>query len=188
MRIIGGKYKGKKIIPPTSIGTRPTSDRAREMIFNVLLHNPAFEGEGLFNKSVLDVFAGTGALGLEAFSRGASSVYFIENSAQALSNLQVNLKAFDLPSSVVLQKDAQNLGKAPFLFDLIFLDPPYGKQLLETTLSQLAIFNWMNFNAWVVIELGKNEHFQLPSFLTLVTERAVGSTKFFFCLFQLNKK
>lgn len=186
MRIIGGKYKGKKITAPTSIGTRPTSDRAREMIFNVLLHNPAFGGEGFFDKNVLDVFAGTGALGLEAFSRGAKSVFFIENSSQALSSLKTNLKAFGLSHSAILQKDVQNLGKTDFPFDLVFLDPPYGKQMLEVSLFQLVTFNWMRSNAWVVLELAKNEHFQLPSFLTLATERAVGSTKVLFCLFQYN--
>jgi 16S rRNA (guanine966-N2)-methyltransferase len=184
MRIIAGKFKGKKIISPTSKGTRPTSDRAREMIFNILLHNPAFGDEDLLNKNVLDVFAGTGALGLEAFSRGAKSVFFIENNPMALSTLQANLQSCSLSPLSILKSDARYLGKAPFPFDLIFLDPPYGQNLLGVTLNQLIAQEWLSPGAWIIMEFGKDEDFQCPPFLSLVTERHVGSTKVLFCLFQ----
>src|SRR5260221_10469350 len=107
MRIVGGKYRGKKLNVPTHEGTRPTSDRARETIFNILLHNPSFGPKVLLDKTVLDVFAGTGALGLEAFSRGAKSVTFIENNRNALPILYANIKTFDLPLASVLEQDAQ---------------------------------------------------------------------------------
>ncbi|MBI2706956.1 MAG: 16S rRNA (guanine(966)-N(2))-methyltransferase RsmD [Proteobacteria bacterium] len=180
MRIVGGKYRGKKIIPPLSEGTRPTSDRTREMIFNVLLHNPAFDPSGLLDKAVLDVFAGTGALGLEAFSRGAKSVTFIENNRTALPILRANIKAFELSASCVLEKDAQHLGVAPAPFDLVFLDPPYGQNLVLPTLTQLSSQGWLSPEAIVVIEIGKKEDFPLPSFLSFTTERLSGITKVVF--------
>src|SRR4051812_26216865 len=103
MRIISGKFKGKKILSPASAETRPTSDRTREMIFNVLFHNPAFGGSCLIDKEVLDVFAGTGALGLEALSRGAKCITFIENRREALSVLQQNID-FDVSACTIIGK------------------------------------------------------------------------------------
>jgi len=181
MRIVGGKYRGKKIIAPLGTETRPTSDRVREMIFNVLLHNPALGPHVLLDKTVLDVFAGTGALGLEAFSRGAKSVLFIENDRKTLESLRANLKAFGLFSSSLLVKEAPFLGPAPTSFDLVFLDPPYGKDLVLPTLDHLFSEGWLSSGATVVIEIGKAEDIPLPPFLSLVTERRTGVTKVLFC-------
>ena len=158
MRIIGGKYRGKKLETPFHRGTRPTSDRARETIFNILLHNPAYGPQVLINKAALDVFAGTGALGLEAFSRGARSITFIENDRNTLQILYKNVRAFDLSSSCVLEQDARHLRMAPPApFDLIFLDPPYDQGLVVPALMQLSVQGWLSVDAVIVIEIAKNE-------------------------------
>ncbi len=177
MRIVGGKFRGKKILSPLSDNTRPTSDRVREMIFNVLLHNPAFGPSVLIDKAVLDVCAGTGALGLEALSRGAKSATFIENDRTALSILRANIKDFEASSACILEKDAQHLGKAPSPFDLVFLDPPYGQNLILPTLIQLSSQGWLSPEAIVVIEIGKNEDVPSLPFLSFTTERTSGITK-----------
>jgi len=182
MRIVGGKYRGKKIIAPSHHGTRPTSDRTRETIFNILLHNPAFAQGVLIDKAVLDVFAGTGALGFEALSRGAKSITFIENDRAALTILYDNVKAFGLPRTCVLEQDATHLRSGPVTpCDLIFLDPPYHQGLLSPTLSNLYAQGWIAEAAVVVIEIEKNEAFILPSFLSLLTERISGAARVLFC-------
>src|SRR3990167_1141958 len=105
MRIIGGTYRGKKLASPTSLETRPTSDRVREMIFNVLFHNPALGASYVQEKAVLDVFAGTGALGLEAMSRGAKSVVFLENNKKILPTLRRNVEALQLSPRCIRDQD-----------------------------------------------------------------------------------
>ncbi len=182
MRIVGGKYRGKKIISPSHQGTRPTSDRTRETIFNILLHNPAFGQGVLVDRVVLDVFAGTGALGFEALSRGAKSVTFIENDRTALSLLYENMKVFQLSPDCVLEQDATDIKVTPPIpYDLIFLDPPYHQNLLPPTLSQLFVQGWFAKEAVVVIEIAKEDPFVLPSFLQLEMERNSGRTKILFC-------
>ncbi len=186
MRIVGGKYRGKKIASPLTEGTRPTSDRTREMIFNVLLHNPAFGPSVILEKTVLDVFAGTGALGLEALSRGAQSVLFIENNRQALAILRENIKAFDLPSSCILDREAPHLGSPPCPFDLVFLDPPYGQNLLLPSLTHLSSQGWLAPQAVVVMEVGKQEEAPLLPFLSFITERFSGNSKVIFSVYTKN--
>ncbi len=182
MRVIGGKYRGKKIVTPSHQGTRPTSDRARETIFNILLHNPAFGSKVLIDKGVLDVFAGTGALGLESLSRGAKSVTFIENDKAALSILYENVEDFGLSRICVLEQDAAHLPMAPVTpFDLIFLDPPYHQNLVLPALTQLVAQGWLSADAVIVIEIAKNESLHLPSFLECVVERTSGAAKILFC-------
>ena len=165
MRIVGGKYRGKKILSPLHGETRPTSDRTRETIFNVLLHNPNFGPYVLTDKVVLDVFAGTGAFGLEAFSRGSKTVHFIENDKDMLPILQQNVKAFGLPSSSVKEEDAQHFRcPSDFSYDVVFLDPPYQTALLLPTIKQLFDQNCLAVNAPIVMEMAKDESFTLPSF------------------------
>lgn len=182
MRIVGGKYRGKKIAAPSHKGTRPTSDRTRETIFNILLHNPSFGSSVLTDKAVLDVFAGTGALGLEALSREAKSVTFIENDRAALSILYDNVRAFSLPISCVLEQDTTQLQTIPVIpYNLIFLDPPYRKNLVSPTLLHLFEHGWIAKEAVIVIEIGKEEPFLLPPFLNLVMERISGAARILFC-------
>jgi len=182
MRIVGGKYRGKKIIPPLHEGTRPTSDRTRETLFNILLHNPLLGLMTLNNKTVLDVFAGTGALGLEAFSRGVQSVTFIENNRETLPTLYANIKSFQLPAACVLEQDArslqENLGTP---FELIFMDPPYRHDLILPALTHLKSKGWISKDAVILIELAKDESLELPPFLDMGVERISGAAKLLFC-------
>lgn len=183
MRIVGGKYRGKKLLSPSCEGTRPTSDRTRETIFNILLNNPFFGPQILHDKAVLDVFAGTGALGLEALSRGAKSVTFIENNIDSLPGLYANAKAFGLSPASILEQDARMLhinSSGPF--ELIFMDPPYHQNLIPPALTQLFARGWIGKDAVIVIELAKNESLQLPPTLTLTVERISGAAKLLFCL------
>lgn len=185
MRIVGGKYRGKKIMAPTHEGTRPTSDRTRETIFNILLHNPLFGPGVLLDKTVLDVFAGTGALGLEAYSRGAKSVTFIENSRSILPILYANIKALDLPRTCVLEQDIQRLSVNPGPpFDLIFMDPPYHQGMILPGLTQLESKGWIAKHAVIVIELAKDEALDFPPTLSLMMERISGAAKILFCVVQ----
>lgn len=182
MRIVGGRFRGKKLIAPPHQGTRPTSDRTRETLFNILLHNPHLGPSVLLGKRVLDVFAGTGALGLEALSRGAKSVSFIENDLAALKVLRENLKAFDLPALQIFEEDAIHLSCVPIApFDLIFLDPPYHQNLLVLSLENLYHNGWLGESAIVVMEMAKDEEIIIPTFLTLILERPSGAAKLAFC-------
>ena len=182
MRIIGGKYRGKIIKVPSHRGTRPTADRTRETIFNILLHNPVFGPEILIDKAVLDVFAGTGALGLEAFSRGAKSVTFIENEREVASLLKSNIKAFNLPESSILVDDACHLDTRSLVpFELVFLDPPYHQGFLLPSLEKLFTQGWLAKEAVVIIEMAKEESLLLPPFLSLLIERISGAAKILFC-------
>jgi 16S rRNA (guanine966-N2)-methyltransferase len=182
MRIIGGRFRGKKLVTPTHQGTRPTSDRARETLFNILLHNPHLASSVLLGKRVLDVFAGTGALGLEALSRGAETVSFIENDPAALKVLRENLKAFDLPALQIFEEDATRLSRSSMApFDLIFLDPPYHQNLLLPSLENLYRKGCFGEGAVVVMEMAKDENIIIPSFLTLILERTSGVAKLLFC-------
>lgn len=182
MRIISGKYRGKKLSTPLHGGTRPTSDRTRETIFNILLHNPGLGPQTMVDKRVLDVFAGTGALGLEALSRGAKSVTFIENDPDCLVVLHANIKSFGIPSEWVLEKDARHLIKhSENPFELVFLDPPYHQNLVLPTLEKLFDQSFLGKGTVVTIEIAKDEFFLLPSYLTLITERTSGAAKVLFC-------
>lgn len=182
MRIVGGQYRGKKILPSPHRGTRPTSDKTREMIFNVLLHNPTFGPGVLKDKCVLDLFAGTGALGLEALSRGAQSVFFVENNWETLPILRQNVRALRLPSACILEQDALTFQNPPVSsFDLVFLDPPYHKDLVLPALQNIFIQGWLSENAVIVVEIAKNECLDLPPFLSLVIERTSGAAKVLFC-------
>jgi 16S rRNA (guanine966-N2)-methyltransferase len=182
MRIVGGRFRGKKLVAPAHQGTRPTSDRARETLFNILLHNPYLGLSVLLGKRVLDVFAGTGALGFEAFSRGAETVSFIENDPAAIKVLRENLKAFDLPALQIFEEDATQMSRSPMApFDLIFLDPPYHQDLLVSSLEGLYQKRWFVNGAIVIMEVAKNENIIIPSFLTLILERTSGAAKLLFC-------
>jgi 16S rRNA (guanine966-N2)-methyltransferase len=183
MRIIGGQYRGRKLLSPPHGETRPTSDRTRETIFNILMNNPHFGSRVLIDKTVLDVFAGTGALGLEALSRGAKSATFIEKNRETLSVLRTNLQAFGLPSSGIVGKDIRAL--PPNLqppFDLVFVDPPYEGGLIPPTLSTLLAKKWIGDGSLLVLECAKTEQVQLSPPFSLILERMSGAAKLIFCV------
>ena len=143
MRIVAGKFRGASLEAPKGLATRPTSDRVRQALFNVLEHGPArFDFEGA---RVLDLFAGTGALALEALSRGARYAVFIEEDAAARGAIRRNVEALSLTGvTKIWRRDATKLGDAGALqpFDLIFCDPPYGKELGEQALASAVDGGW----------------------------------------------
>lgn len=160
MRIVAGSLKGRTIVAPDGQGTRPTSDRARQAIFNVLEH--AAWSEPLEGMRVIDLYAGSGALGFEAISRGAAFGLFVETDDEARGAIRENADAYGLMGRTrVHRRSATDLGPRPGpiaeAFDLAFLDPPYGKGLGEQTLLKLLEGLWLKPGALVVFERGSDE-------------------------------
>ncbi|MHB1110468.1 MAG: 16S rRNA (guanine(966)-N(2))-methyltransferase RsmD, partial [Devosia sp.] len=150
MRIVAGKFRGKNLFSPSDETIRPTSDRARESIFNILSSRL---GPNLDGSRVLDLFAGTGALGLEALSRGAASVVFVDTGAAARGLIRDHIEAFGAGGvAKLLRRDATDLGPAGTMgpFNLVFLDPPYGRGLGEKALASLAAGKWLAPDAVIV--------------------------------------
>ena len=185
MRIVGGRFRGRSLAAPTHEGTRPTSDRVREAIFNILAHGAAeIELEGA---RVLDLFAGTGALGLEALSRGALFCLFIEHDAQARALTRRNIEALGLTGVTKLfRRDATELGPAGKNsgFTLAFLDPPYGQGLAERALVSAAEGGWLAPGAVAVIEERKGTEVGLPGNYAAFDQRTWGDTQALFVRFR----
>jgi 16S rRNA (guanine966-N2)-methyltransferase len=182
MRIVGGKHKGRAIAAPPGRDTRPTGDRAREAVFNILEH--AAWSAGLEERRVLDLFAGSGALGLEAMSRGAVFALFVETDAGARGTIRDNIEALGLFGATrIHRRDATDLGVKPAglgePFDLVFLDPPYGKGLGERALSKLREGGWITDDALIVFECGAEETPATPGFERL-DARDYGAAKVLF--------
>jgi 16S rRNA (guanine966-N2)-methyltransferase len=177
MRIIAGIFRGRRLLVPPGQAIRPTGERAREALFDVLEHGaPPVRGARF-----LDLFCGTGAVGLEAHSRGAAEVVLIEHDRAALKVAEANIARLGAPPRVrLLPRDASRLGPAPHPFDLIFLDPPYRSGLAGVTLGALARDGWLAADARVIVELGATENLDLPAGYTLERERRYGSAKFLF--------
>ena len=177
MRIVGGKYRGRKINRPNDQNIRPTSDRARESLFNILTHKKY--GGLPDGKAVLDVFAGTGALGFEALSRGAREVFFIEQK-KSVSNI-IKTTACDLQelSNIkLLIADATRLGEAMQSFDLILMDAPYMSGQSELSLRALAEGGWLVKDCICCIEIGKRETFQIGNKFEIIDQRQYGAAQF----------
>ena len=160
MRIVAGTLKGRTLVAPDGQDTRPTSDRARQAVFNVLEH-AAWAGP-LVGARVLDLFAGSGALGFEAISRGAAFCLFVETDDAARGAIRENVDAFSLFGQTrIHRRSATDLGvrtsSAGEPFDLVFLDPPYGKGLGEQALARLIEEDWLKPGAIVVFERGAGE-------------------------------
>jgi len=160
MRIVSGRFRGRPITAPEGRDTRPTSDRARQAVFNILEHAPW--SPGLQGLRVIDLFAGSGALGLEALSRGAAFCLFVETEEAARGAIRDNVEAMDLFGETrVHRRDATDLGIRPGsageAFDLAFLDPPYAKRLGEQALGKLAEGRWLKPGAVCVFERGADE-------------------------------
>ena len=185
MRIVAGKFRGRAIAAPAHEGLRPTSDRVRESLFNILAHGIAdFE---LAGARVIDLFAGTGALGLEAISRGAAYCLFVEDNADARALIRQNVEAFGLTGETrIYRRDATGLGPASNKdsYSLAFLDPPYGKGLGEKALTILADGNWLIANAICVLEERAGTEIKLPPAYTLLDTRTYGDTEVRFLRFN----
>lgn len=182
MRIVGGKFKGRALVAPAGRTTRPTSERAREAVFNILAH--ASWSPGLEGRRVLDLFAGAGALGFEALSRGAAFALFVDTDADARGAIRQNIEALGLfGASRLHRRDATDLGVKPAglggPFDLVFLDPPYGKGLGEAALARLGPGQWIAPAALIVFECGADETPSTPGFETL-DARDYGAAKVLF--------
>ena len=184
MRITVGQLKGRLMVPPRGLGIRPTSDQVREAIFNII-------GQDLYGMKVLDLFAGTGILGLEALSRGASNVVFVDISPQSIKLIRKNLALCEhQDSGVILRRDLRKgirrihiLSKQ--VFDLVFLDPPYGKNFIPLILSGLSTMDILSNGSRVVVESSKTEKLPVyPESLEMVDARSYGDTKISFYAYE----
>jgi 16S rRNA (guanine966-N2)-methyltransferase len=177
MRIVGGRFRGTALASPASYMIRPTSDRVRESIFNILSHGiKGFEMEGA---RVLDLFAGTGALGLEAMSRGASYAHFVDDNSESRGLIRRNIDTLGVIGVTKLyRRDATRLGDAGGLhpFDLLFADPPYGKGLAERALSAADSGGWLKPEAIAIIEERADADFAPPAAFALLDRRVYGDT------------
>jgi 16S rRNA (guanine966-N2)-methyltransferase len=171
MRIIGGAWRGRSLAGPAR-ATRPTADRVRQALFDTLMHAPWGGRDAVEGAEVLDVFAGTGALGLEALSRGAAHASFIENDRAALAVLRANIAACHA-NAAVLAVDARTVGGGPAA-GLVFLDPPYGRDLVPAAMARLRAVGRIAPAALVVAETGRDEP-ALP--VDLLDERMHGAAR-----------
>jgi 16S rRNA (guanine966-N2)-methyltransferase len=174
MRIVAGAWRGRSLIAPSGVDTRPTADRVRQALFDMLMHAP-WSGRALVeNASVLDVFAGTGALGLEALSRGAARATFVERARPALTALRANIAACRAEDRcTVLAVDAL-LVPAGERADIVFLDPPYGQDLVPRALARLRAVGRVGPGSLIVAETGRDEP---PLEVDALAERCHGAAQ-----------
>jgi 16S rRNA (guanine966-N2)-methyltransferase len=179
MRIVAGAYRGRSLVAPKGHSTRPTADRARQGLFNVLEHAPW--GRGLGGARVIDLFAGSGALGIEALSRGAAFCVFVERDGAARAAIAANLAALACAErGRILGLDARALGPRPELeapFDLALLDPPYGADLGEAALAALAAGGWLAQDAVVTMERAAADKAPAAPAFSHLDQRAWGAAR-----------
>lgn len=177
MRIVSGKFRGRALLSPNDSRIRPTSDRVRESLFNILAHG--IDGFAIEGSRVLDVFAGTGALGLEALSRGASFCLFVEEDATARGLIRENIDALGLAGQTrIYRRDATTLGTAlpRERSNLVFADPPYGKGLGELALAAAASGGWLEPDTIAVLEERADVVIASPLGFTQLDHRSWGDT------------
>lgn len=175
MRVVGGVHKGRRLKGPKGGKTRPTSDATREAIFNILAHEWCLPSQGTV---VLDLFAGSGAMGFEALSRGAARVTFVETDPAALRVIGENIELLGVAGqATALKVDALNLPRAKEAADLIFVDPPYRLGLVAPALRGAADKEWIGVDTVLVIELAADEQVALPNGFVASLERVYGRTR-----------
>jgi 16S rRNA (guanine966-N2)-methyltransferase len=180
MRIVGGRYRGRTLAAPRTRDIRPTSDRLRESLFNVLAH--AY-GDPVTGARVLDLFAGTGALGLEAMSRGAAFALFVDEGAEARALIRENVATLGLGGATkIFRRDATKLGPAHPIepFTLVFLDPPYGRGLAEQALTSAQAGGWLAADALILVEEASDAAFAAPAGFTEAERRRYDDTELVF--------
>ncbi|HUO54878.1 MAG TPA: 16S rRNA (guanine(966)-N(2))-methyltransferase RsmD [Rhodoblastus sp.] len=180
MRIVGGRLKGRALLGPRGEGLRPTSDRLRETLFNILAHS---YGDPVPGARVIDLFAGTGAFGLEALSRGADFCLFVDDSTQGRALIRENVEAFGLGGVTrIFRRDARKLGDKPpgAPYDLAFLDPPYNRGLAEPALTSLLRGGWLASGALVIVEEAAAAMFEPAPGFELLERRDYGETEVIF--------
>jgi len=181
MRIVGGTMRGRALIAPKDTRVRPTSDKARQAIFNILLHNDFGIGFSLEGARVADLFAGTGALGIEALSQGAAFALFVDDAAESRALIRGNVEALGLTGTTkIWRRDATDLGPmaagsgGPFA--LAFLDPPYRRDLAGPAMAALLAGGWLSAGALVVVETAAEEDAPSAEGLALLDERGYGDS------------
>jgi 16S rRNA (guanine966-N2)-methyltransferase len=180
MRIIGGRFRGRTLHAPKSQAIRPTADRLRESLFNILVHS---YGDPITGARVLDLFAGTGALGLEALSRGARFALFIDKAAEARGVIRANVDALGVGGATkIFRRDAAELGPAGPVepFTLAFLDPPYRQGLAERALASARSGGWLTPQALVVVEEAADAVFTTPPGFVAEERRDYDDTQLMF--------
>jgi len=180
VRIAAGKFGGRQLGAPADLKLRPTSDKVRQAIFNVIAHKDFGFGFKLKDTRVVDLFAGTGAMGIEALSRGAKYCLFIDNAAESRALIRRNVEALGLTGTTkIWRRDATELGLLDTLqpFDLAFLDPPYRKDFLEPALKSLRDGGWLKERSLVVAETSGDETAPAVPGYTLLDDRTYGETR-----------
>jgi 16S rRNA (guanine966-N2)-methyltransferase len=183
VRIVGGEFRGRTLATPKSNDIRPTTDRTRESLFNILSHSYP---EALAGTRVLDLFAGTGAVGLEALSRGCRQVLFVEQGVEGRGLLRVNIETLGLQGRAkIFRRDATDLGPIGTMepFHLVFADPPYAKGLGERALEAAATGGWLVPGALAILEERADMQPQLSAAFEPLDMRAFGDTKMHFYRF-----
>ena len=182
MRIVAGQFRGRNLVAPPGSATRPTSDRTRQALFNILEHGGlAAEGSPVAGAIVLDAYAGTGALGLEALSRGAGKAVFFEQAPAALTCLRQNIQALGQGERCrIIAGDVLHPPQPPAPCNLVFLDPPYHKGLVPAALDQLTRIGWVDADALVVAEIGADEELAPPLEFTILDKRLYGASQLLF--------
>ena len=184
MRVVGGRLRGRPLAGPKSSAIRPTADRLRESVFNILLH--AY-GDPIAGARVLDLFAGSGALGIEALSRGASFALFVDDGAEARALIRENVTALGLGGVTrIFRRDATELGPAHPVepFSLIFLDPPYGQELAAPALTAARDGGWLAPGALIIVEEAAKSAFAPPPGFSELERRSYDDSEFVFCRYD----
>ena len=180
MRVVGGRLRSRPLAGPKSAAVRPTTNRLREALFNILAHS---YDDPVTGARVLDLFAGTGALGIEAISRGAAYALFVDDGVEARALLRDNIEALGLGGVTrIFRRDATKLGPAHPLepFSLVFLDPPYGKGLAEKALISAREGNWLKPDALVIVEEAADAAFKAPEGFAELERRQYDDTEVVF--------
>jgi 16S rRNA (guanine966-N2)-methyltransferase len=175
MRVIGGKFKGLKLIPPSDLGIRPTSDRLKEALFSIL--DSKKYNINIHNSSVIDICSGTGALGIEALSRGANKIYFIDQETKSIQIIQKNISKLKINNEdkifikVIKDKSTKALKKINHIFDIVLIDPPYKTKIIEETLQDLKNYNLIKTHSYIFAESSNAEIFDFNGYELLDTKK-----------------
>ena len=185
MRIIAGRHRGRALEAPEGLAVRPTADRARQAVFDMLAHGPETSGKVLAGAKVLDAFAGTGAMGIEALSRGAEHAWFLEKEPASIACIRANLgRTGETARAKVIRADALDPPAAEAQATLAFLDPPYGQQLCAKALNALATKNWFSENAVIVVEHAEDDPVDPPLAFHPFDARRYGRAHFLFLRYR----
>jgi len=175
MRVIGGKFKGLKLMPPNDLGIRPTSDRLKEALFSIL--DSKKYNININNSSVIDICSGTGALGIEALSRGANKIYFIDQETKSIQIIQKNISKLKINNEdkifikVIKDKSTKALKKINHVFDIVLIDPPYKTKIIEETLQDLKNYNLIKTHSYIFAESSNAEIFDFNGYELLDTKK-----------------